>query len=242
MNDALRVAICEDTPEDASKLLSIMEQIKLPTTCAIFPSAESFLEVYSPGGFDLLLSDIYMTGMSGVDLVTRIRETDEELPVAFVTTSPDHTLESYRLSVLKYIEKPYRKRDIESILHLARMERDSLPALSIRQNGKEDKVRLSQIVFLEQQSHRLNIHLSGGTVYQISDKLSQYLDELEENDFFQPHKSFAVNLSFVRSIDTDLRCFVMQGGKNVPIRRESMSKARQALQDHLFRQTRSIAN
>ena len=38
--------------------------------------------------------------------VRKIREMDETIPIAFTTTSTEHTLESYRLSVLKYLEKP----------------------------------------------------------------------------------------------------------------------------------------
>ena len=107
MDEPLNIAICEDSPEDEKILLDILKDASIPSIPTVFRSGEDLLRDYEPLTYDLLLSDIYMTGITGVETVSRIRQVDEEIPVAFVTSSPDHTLESHRLSVLKYIEKPY---------------------------------------------------------------------------------------------------------------------------------------
>lgn len=60
-----------------------------------------------------------------------------------------------------------------------------------------------------------------------------------ENPFFVSHKSCCVNLSLVRRIDSELRCFEMADGSNVPIRRESMSRAKRAYEDFLFFRARN---
>lgn len=84
----------------------------------------------------------------------------------------------------------------------------------------------------------VNIHLKDGTVKTVYEKLSSIAKRLEGQPFFQTHKSFLVHLAFVGHIDTDLRCFVMTDGKNVPIRRELMGKAKRAWEDNLFARTR----
>ena len=238
MVDPLRIAICEDTKADEELLLHILRSSGIPTLCSVFTSGEAFLASYQPQSYDLILTDIYMNGISGVDMIARIREIDADVPVAFITTSTDHALEGYRLSALKYIEKPYREKEIYDILKLASMERDNAPALLIQQAGKKIRIRFSRILYLEQQSHQLVIHMQDGIIEEIREKLSLLLPQLEENSFFQPHKSFSVNLAFVRSIDPELKCFVMQDGKCVPIRRESMSAAKDALKTYLFDRTR----
>ena len=241
MTEPLRVAICEDTPADEDALLDILSRSSIPTQCTVFHSGTALLEAYRPQQFDLLLSDIYMEGLNGVETVARIREIDEELPVAFITTSTEHALAGYRLSVLKYIEKPLREKDIREILHLACMERDSAPALTVQHNRQTQRVPFAHILYLEQQTHQLMLHLHDGSILQIYEKLSVLVPQLEEQGFFIPHKSFAVNLAYVQYIDPELRCFLMQDGKNVPIRRESMSKAKKALEEFLFRRTRRPA-
>src|SRR5699024_1320048 len=134
--EPLRLAICDDLPEEREALLALLEQAPIATVCAQFASSEELLEAFRPGGFDLLLMDIYMDGMTGVEAVRKIREMDETIPIAFTTTSTEHTLESYRLSVLKYLEKPVRQKDINDLLHLVKLQRDSVPRLTVRQNGE----------------------------------------------------------------------------------------------------------
>ncbi|MEG0895245.1 MAG: LytTR family DNA-binding domain-containing protein, partial [Oscillospiraceae bacterium] len=131
--------------------------------------------------------------------------------------------------------------DVEEILKLAQLKKSNVPALMIKRNGKAEKIPFSQIFYLEQQTHQLNIYLKNGDTVHIYEKLSALLPQLAEQDFFSPHKSFSVNLSFVRFIDMELKCFVMQNNKNVPIRRESMAKAKKALENFLFHKTRGIS-
>ena len=101
--EPLCIAICDDQTEEREKLLLLVEQAPIQTESALFASSEDLLEAFKPGIFDFLLMDIYMDGMTGVEAVQKIRKIDAEIPVAFTTTSTEHALESYRLSVLKYI-------------------------------------------------------------------------------------------------------------------------------------------
>ena len=228
-NEPMQIAICDDTPEDIEKLVSIISKNPVSCECTIFHSGEELLAGYAPDRFDLLLTDIYMNGINGVETVTKIREIDEHIPIAFVTTSTDHALEGYRLSVLKYIEKPYVEKDIDDILKLAKMEKDNAPAFIVEKNRKIEKIPFHCILYLEQQTHLLNIYLKNGQVLQVYDKISHVLPQMEDQDFFVPHKSFVVNLAYVKYIDVELKCFMMANNKNVPIRRETMSKAKKAL-------------
>ena len=151
-------------PEEREALLTLLEQAPIATVCAQFASSEELLEAFRPGGFDLLLMDIYMDGMTGVEAVREIREMDESIPIAFATTSTEHTLESYRLSVLKYLEKPVRQKDINDLLHLVKLQRDSAPRLAIRQGGETQKIPLSELFYLEQKAHHVFLYRrDGGT-------------------------------------------------------------------------------
>ena len=92
--EPLRLAICDDLPEEREKLLCLLEQAPIPTVSTQFGNSEELLKVFRLGDFDLLLMDIYMDGMTGVEAVKKIREMDEQISIAFTTTSTDHTLES----------------------------------------------------------------------------------------------------------------------------------------------------
>ena len=141
---------------------------------------------------------------------------DETIPIAFTTTSTEHTLESYRLSVLKYLEKPVRQKDINDLLHLVKLQRDSAPRLTIRQNGETQKIPLSELFYLEQKAHHVFLYRRDGGTLQLYGKLSDLLPQLEGQPFFCPHKSYCVNLAFVRGSTRNTSATRWRMKKNVP--------------------------
>ena len=238
MEEALQVAICEDSQPDQSRLLQLIRESRIAAECTLFSNGEDLCKHYTPQKYDLLMMDIYMEGMTGVEAISRIREVDREVPVAFVTSSTEFALEGYRLSALKYLEKPVQREEVEESLELARRMRAAVPSFTYRRQGTEYRVRMRDLLYLEQRGHALLLHLAGDREERLYDKLSAHLAQLEQRGFFSPHKSYCVNLDAVRQLEPELRCFVMQNGENVPIRRESMGQAKKVLLDHLCRKTR----
>ena len=236
--EPIRVAICDDLPGERDTLLDLLNRSPVETKSTLFGSGEELLGAFRPGKFDLLLMDIYMDGMTGVEAVQKIREMDKAIPIAFTTTSTDHTLESYRLSVLKYLEKPVQQKEIDDLLRLVKLQKDSAPRLAIRQNGKTQKLPLSELMVLEQQGHHVMLSLKGGSTIQLYGKLSDLLPQLEGQPFFCPHKSYCVNLAFVRGINEEYQSYELADGKMVPISRSNRARARRAWEDFLFAQTR----
>ena len=76
-----------------------------------------------------------------MEAVQKIREMDEAIPIAFTTTSTEHTLESYRLSVLKYLEKPVKQKDLDDLLHLGEAAAGQRPPAGYPANGAAQKLR-----------------------------------------------------------------------------------------------------
>ncbi|MGP1432714.1 MAG: LytR/AlgR family response regulator transcription factor [Catonella sp.] len=120
MSDVLKIAVCEDETAQRNRLLALLDESSIKNIYSVFENGEKLLNVFEQGKYDLILMDIYMDSeLSGIEAVKLIRQKDEDIPVAFVTASKDHALESYRLSAIKYIEKPYSKENIEDTLRLA---------------------------------------------------------------------------------------------------------------------------
>lgn len=238
--EPLRIAVCEDSTEEQKMLLAILKQSDIPTETIVFASGEDFLKDYRRGKFDLLLMDIYMGGMTGVEVVTNIRKTDESLIVAFITTSTDHTLAGYRLNVVKYIEKPVNEKALQELLAFAQLKKENTPRFLLRIGGKEHALPFEEILFIEQIDHTLYLHLIGGEVLETTGKLTKIEPQFADQPFFRCHKSYLVNLSHVTELDKWLMVFVMSEGGTVHIRRESMGKAKKAYEAYLFAAARGI--
>ena len=74
-----------------------------------FASAETFLSSPNLPVFDCVVADVFMPGMSGFDLVRRLREEDRATPVIFITALPDDHLDDEALSAgaLTLMRKPF---------------------------------------------------------------------------------------------------------------------------------------
>ena len=85
-----RLAICDDNPADIAYLSAILKQWaqdnSIPIRLESFPSAEAFLFQYQEEkGYDILLLDIEMKQMSGMELAWQIRREDRSLQIIFIT-------------------------------------------------------------------------------------------------------------------------------------------------------------
>ena len=140
MSDVLKIAVCEDETAQRNRLLALLDNSSIKNIYSVFENGEKLLNVFEQGKYDLILMDIYMDSeLSGIETVKLIRKKDKDISVAFVTTSKDHALESYRLSAIKYIEKPYTKENIENTLRLALLKKQDVPSLLVQKKRKFTK-------------------------------------------------------------------------------------------------------
>src|ERR1700676_70864 len=77
--------------------------------CAVFPSAEAFLDSGQLGETDCALLDVRMPGLSGLQLQARLREIRSSLPVIFVTAQADEELRkrALRNGAAAFLGKPF---------------------------------------------------------------------------------------------------------------------------------------
>lgn len=240
--DSLQIALCEDNPAEQQLLLSRIQTSKIPAQVSVFESGEALLAEYKPGLFDLIFMDIYLNGISGVEAVRHIRETEEDLPIAFTTSSKDYALDGYRLNVAKYIEKPVSQRAVDELLAFSWKKKEDRPEITLFLSGKPLQIPVRQLLYAEQHGHYLIFYFLGEKTMQTKGKLDELEPQLKEFSFIRCHKSFLANLSFVTGINRDLMLFTMREQKTVYIRRENFKKVKDAWENWLFSQARKGRN
>ena len=217
----LQVAVCDDTPEDLAALGRLIEKSGIAAELHVFESGEDFLATFRAGIYDLVFMDIYMKGMRGIETVEAIRRTDENVVIAFVTSSPEHQSESYSLDALKYLEKPVKEKDVKKTLELALSLRKDRPALTVTEaGGTATEVYLSGIIYFEQQNHVVEVHTTERVITTSQTaRLNEIVKRLPSPPFVRCHRSYIVNLDYVQRADKDENCFYMQNSARVDIRR-----------------------
>ena len=226
--EQLQIVICDDDKEGQANLTSILDNSDIPLTYTLFNSGEDLLKTYKVHDYDLILMDIYMDGITGIETVKKIREIDQDVFVAFITSSPDCALQSLDFDIINYITKPINVEKIFKCLESVKTQKYNAPKLCIKINGKVVSVPFRDVMYIEQKAHRIFVFCDGSASLHAIYKLDKLEQQLNQIDFFRCHTSFLVNLRWVKRIDKERMAFVMKNGSLAYIRRNDIGKAQKA--------------
>lgn len=225
-----KIAVCDDCAADMEYLSLLAgdwaEGAGGRAAVRTFSSGEAFLFCYEEEqDFDILLLDIEMGGLNGVELARKIRQENERVQIVFITGFPDFMAEGYEVAALHYLMKPVSREKLFQVLDraaagLARTEK----RLKVVFDRQTDFVPLDQILYVEAQRQYVVIHAAGGT-YRMKASLGDTAEQLDRR-FHRCQRSFLVNLSYVVRIRGN--CVVLKNGEEIPISRgaaEEIGKA-----------------
>ncbi len=218
----LKIAVCEDNIEDMQQMQDAIEQSGFAVLTECFDSGENFIKAFHSGVYDIVFLDVYMKGITGVEVAEAIRRADENVVLAFITVSEEHALDGYRLGALKYLVKPPRLSDVQEALTLAEMKRRLRKTATFLVGGKYMEIAIDRILYLEQRDHTIWLFLDNG-VMRLSQnmRMKKIAEMLPSPPFIRCHHSYIVNMDYVAGLDRD---FLMKNGETVYIRQADIKK------------------
>ena len=165
-----------------------------------FPSGEAFLFAYGEDrAYDILLLDVKMKDLSGIDLARRIRQEDDRAEIIFLTSYFEFAGEGYDVDALHYLLKPVSGEKLMQVLDKA-AERlaEQPPHVVIACEGSTIKLYESRILYVEAFLHYISIH-TAEREYRIKENISSFEEKLS-NAFFRTHRSYLVSLRHITRI------------------------------------------
>lgn len=226
-----KTAICDDCASDIEYLTSLVtawaEASGHMVTVKAFPSAESFLFQYEEEkDFDILLLDIEMGELNGVELAKKIRLENNAVQIVFITGFPDFMAEGYEVAALHYLMKPVSPDKVSQVLdraaaNLGKQEK----VLKVLFDRQTEFIPLNRILYLEARKQFVCIHTEN-MVHRMKASLREMEAELDER-FFKCQRSFVVNLSHVVRISAN--CVALKNGEEIPISRGMAEEIRKAI-------------
>lgn len=106
MSDTPNIAIVDDDEAMREALSDLLEVAGF--SARTFDGADAFLAEYAATPFDLLVTDIRMPGIDGIELQARLRALNSSIPVIFVTSASDAATRdrAYEGGAFAYLTKP----------------------------------------------------------------------------------------------------------------------------------------
>ena len=244
----MRIAICDDDASELAKIKSAVlefiqsRQAETEITLNVFSSGLELLNfINCTAPFDLIILDILMPYMTGIEAAAQVKKTNSDTRIIFLTTSPEYAVDSYKVSAFYYLLKPFEKPELVSLLDkaLVSMQADKSCGIVIKEKAGLKRIPLHMIEYAESVKHTLNFHLLGGETAVCYAKMGDYSEAiLQDARFVHCHQSFIVNMGRVMNITS--KCFVMHDQTQIPISRTVYPKVKQAYIQYYFHEGKNI--
>ncbi len=199
-----KIGICDDSQVDTDYVASLVtdwaEQSGAEVELKAYPSAESFLFQYEEeSDYDILLLDIEMGQVNGMELARKIRQENQAVQIVFITGYPDYMSEGYDVTALHYLMKPVSAGKLSEVLDRAVRMLARQPRSLVFDLGKESlRVFAEDIVYGESQGHYILLHTKEQE-YKFRMTFSELERQLGEG-FYKCGRSYIVGLKYVRRI------------------------------------------
>ncbi|MBQ4536371.1 MAG: response regulator transcription factor [Lachnospiraceae bacterium] len=231
----MRIAVCDDDKNFLIEMVRLLEKAEpgLDTTVVCYSEGEKLLEDCQDKKicYDVVFMDIELVGMDGITLGKKLKETDEEMLLIFLTNYADYAVRGYEAKAFRYMLKPVKETVIKSILAEVKQERGRRQVLQIPGDGEELLVSLQQILFLEAQEKYTAIYVKGQR-YLTRVSLNEYEQQLQSKGFFRIHRKYLVNLCNIRKWSASR---IEVAGHSLPISRRKEKEFRERFYGYLER-------
>ena len=226
----INIGICEDELHYRVNIKDMLGDIL--STYSInykiyeFSSGEELLSNY-PKDLDILIMDIQMKIINGMDTARKIREFDQNLEIIFMTSFSEFMQEGYEVKAYRYILKPISERKISrNILPcINEIMKKKNNYLTINVKNYVDRIKIDSIVYIETDRHNILIYTNDNK-YTTKMSISKIDKILREHGFFRCHNSYIVNLKLVESMNSNT---LKIGEKYIPISKYRVKELKLAL-------------
>lgn len=198
----LRCIVVDDEPIARKGLEEYIAEIPYLKHVGSFESATDAAQFLSNYSVDLMLLDIRMPRLSGIDF---IKSLSEPPLVIFTTAFPQYALEGYELNVLDYLVKPisaerFKKATQKALDYFSLKHPQTLPDyFFIKCNQQLEKILFNEVLFVEAMQNYCIIHTASRKLICYV-TLTAMVEKLPSDRFMKVHRSFVVALDKVTGV------------------------------------------
>lgn len=204
----VRIAICDDEQimldKIKDKVSEISNTVNVKTDIYTYSEAKRAVEVLCclEEYFDILLLDVDMPELSGLEVAKLVRECRDNLILIFISSHEQYVFESIEYNPFRYIRKNRISEELPLALKAAftRLENENDKSIIVKTDDGEIRLFHSEIMYYEIQNRRLKIHLDNGKIISTWKTIKDQMNEMNDEKFIKLHSGCVVNVMYISGV------------------------------------------
>ena len=236
----ISIAVCDDDTQELEKANGLLKKYvnqHLSYEIKIYSFSTPFdLLTYtvSNGGFDLLLLDVYMPGILGIDVARELRDMGDNCQIIFMTSSRDHAIDAFSVDAAQYLVKPYTEKELFSALEkvMDKLTKEDEAYITVKSVDGISRVGLNKLVYSETENHIQKLYMLDGRVIKVR-KSSTELFELLDKDprFYKCGSTYIINMDYIVQLLS--MSVVFSTGAKIPILSRKRAEFKKIYMDYI---------
>ncbi len=203
----VRIAICDDDKDSVALHEDIVKHSL--QACGIgyeittYTQSSNLLYDITDDRFfyDLILLDIEMPGMTGMEISERIKPYLPNVKIIFVTSHIEYAIDAFELSIFRYVPKNnLDNRLVSAVVDAAKLiELETDQEYVIQAAGRMEKIPYKDIFYVQRDGGKNSMIVSNMGTSKVRKSLQQVFEELNTPEFIFIDRGYIVNISATRS-------------------------------------------
>lgn len=212
----MKIGICDDSPEmrEILKDKIIKGNYIQGNELQEFSSALEIIEKQPQ--LDLLFLDIEMPEMTGMELMRQHSELFSNTKVVFLTSYTDYMMDGYEVNAYRYLLKPVREDKLRELFDSLDKEKVLNGTLEVVKNSITIELPYKDIVCLAAHNNYVDV-VSCNDRWRCYKTLKELEHILPEQYFYRTHKSFIINMKWIKDIINDGKTIIMCNDEMVDV-------------------------
>jgi len=238
----MKLLVVDDEPLAQQRMKLLLSEIELVESIRTANNGMQAIDACQTEKPDVILMDIRMPGMDGLEAAQHISKIDEPPAIIFTTAYDEYALDAFNVNAIGYLLKPVRAKDLLKAIEKARsLNSAQLNAVKSQHEGRTNitakisgnikLVPVKNIIYFQAELKYVTVrYLDGETI--IEDTLKELQSEFSES-FVRIHRNAIVAKKFIKGIHRDAQghSFVILGDdeKKLEISRRHLTEVKKLI-------------
>jgi two-component system LytT family response regulator len=215
MKTTISCILIEDEEKSLKLMTNLLRQIPEVNLVSAFTNPMIALDFVLDNNPDLILLDIKMPGMSGLEFIDKLTENNIYIPFIFVTAHDEYMIDALRKSAIDYLLKPVSIGQLkeaicrfdnctsEQMVNKIKKTVNNLNSELLRFNFKHgfEVIKTSEIIYLEADGRYSKIVMTNDRELIVSHNIGNFENLVTDKNFIRTHRSAIINPQYFKRLN-----------------------------------------